>query len=159
MRSHVMKYWLVVLWLTVANSFGGDAFPGSVADNIHVHLVAARMTARPGLGAKEHLWVKFRADDERSRKILLAFPGLTNGEYMVVFTPQSRTAHEATLINVIRSCISRKDRDTNRDHHEPPDEWDSVKFELVLSIQRPKIGEIVDWDKWLILSLDERKGN
>lgn len=158
-----MKYLIVFLLLLVTNSFAQDVYPTNIADNIHLRLVAARMVALPGTGAKEHLWAKFRPDDERSRKILVEFPDLPNGEYQMEFNADAAhalSAHEATLINVIRSCILWKNLEADQDHHRPPAKWDPVKFDLVLSIPRPiHNGEIVNYDRWLILSLDERKGD
>jgi hypothetical protein len=162
-----MKSCFVVLLLLVANSFGEEEYPKNIADNIHVRLVGARMVPHPTLGPTEHLFAKFQGDDERSRNILLEFfaqgptpnASVATGDLLVEFSSLPRSAHEATLINVIRSCISWKKRDAEQDHKWPPVEWDPVRFDLVLSVPRPGHHEAGDWDQWVVLTVSERKAN
>ncbi len=165
--SHIMKYCLVVLSLFITNVFGEGAYPKNLADNIRVHLAGARMVPHPTLGQTERLFARFQGDDERSRNILREVfsrgpnPNMnaTTGDFLVEFSSRPHSAHEATLINVIRSCISWKKRDTDRGQKWPPTGWDLVRFDLVLSVPPPKEGAVVDWDQWVILTLSERKAN
>ncbi len=162
-----MKYAFVVLSLLVANLFGEDAYPKNTADNIRVRLVGARVVPHPTLGPTERLFAKFQADDERSRKILrelyaqgpIPNTNAATGDLSVEFSAVPRSAQEATLINVIRSCISWKKRDTDPHQKWPPVEWDPVKLDLVLSVPPPRHGEVVDWDRWVVLTLSEPKAN
>jgi hypothetical protein len=158
-----MKFCLVVLSLLVTNLFGADAYPKNIADNIRVRLVGARMVPHPTLGPTERLVARFHGDDERSKSILRDFfargptPNMNSvtGDFLVEFPAAPHSAHEATLINVIRACISWKKRDTDRDQQWPPVEWDPVRFDLVLSVPPPRLGVVEGWDQWVVLTLSE----
>jgi hypothetical protein len=153
--------------LLVTNLFGEGAYPKNLADNIRVHLAGARMVPHPTLGPTERLFARFQGDDERSRNVLREIfargpnPNVNaaTGDFLVEFSSLPHSAHEATLINVIRSCVSWKKRDADQNQKWPPVEWDPVRFDLVLSVPPPKEGAVVDWDQWVILTLSVRKAN
>lgn len=136
-----MKYFsLLATFLFVASSFCEDMIPESLAGNIRVHLIGARMGARP-FGTK-HLIAKFRPE---------------NGgrEFVCEFPAKPTTGYEATLVNVIRSSINWTDREN--DNEWPPVDWDTPKLNLVLSMPPPRIGGGAGWNKWVVVSVSARE--
>lgn len=139
-----MKYLaLLATLLFVGSSFCEDIvpeIPESLAGNIRVHLVGARMGARP-FGTR-HLIAKFRPEDG-GREFFCEFPAKPN------------TGHEATLVNVIRSSINWTDRESGNEW--PPVDWDTPKLDLVLSMPPPRAGEVAGWSRWVVVSVSARE--
>jgi hypothetical protein len=128
--------------ILVGRSFCEEVIPESLAGNIRIHLVGARMGARPS-GA-EHLIAKFRPEDG-------------GREFFCEFPAKPGSGHEATLANVIRSSTSWTERASG--NKQPPVHWDSPKLHLVLSMPPLRVGEAMDWSKCVVLSVSSLEGD